>query len=522
MGRSLTPHCPGGCCPSQRGLFFPSSPVPCPPAPSRPSLWPSCCSRFCSGPQPDPRLVLGLGGWSRACRREEGSASPAQDPALPRRSRDPHPGAATPRSIPSSAGAAFPPGWGSPSYPIPPHPSPSHPIPSHLVPSHPIPHHTLPTALRDPPNRGTTDTPRGQMGAHPPGCAGRARGDPGESLTRLPGALGWPRRERGGPGRRGRRCPHQYMCRAAAGPQLRRAHSVWLCPASRPSLGTDPDIPCSWLFVLSADCWQAAGRSRSPRPGGPAGACSRPQHPAQAIAPPSALRRGGWRPALGQCARRPLKATLTSAVPVVPTAAAPPRSVLPHTLRSQPQLPAAGLCTGVRGTEPWALVALGTPGDTQQRIDPCQAASLHGNPKSPWGPGTGGVGQSPPGWRGRAASPGASARCREAWRAGACPGLSQTTQKPAGRRRLTHGRVLEAEISRSSAGADVAAAARARGLGAGQRARRCGGQTLRPGQAEDGELPRGGRHRGRAVEKPGPHTTTCGKRRRQGNPWAAF
>lgn len=43
------------------------------------------------------------------------------------------------------------------------------------------------------------------------------------------------------------------VCRAAAGSQLRHA---WLCPVSP---GTDPDIPCSWLFVLSANCWHAVG-----------------------------------------------------------------------------------------------------------------------------------------------------------------------------------------------------------------------------------------------------------------------
>lgn len=184
--------------------------------------------------------------------------------------------------------------------------------------------------------------------------------------------------------------------------------------------------------------------------------------------------------------------------------------------------PRCGASHGVRGTQPWALVALGTPGDTQQRTDPCQAASLQGSPKSPLAPCSGSVGQTPPGCWGRAASPGASACCWEAWRADACPGLSQTTQKPVGRRRLTHSRVLEAEISRSSAGADVAAAACARGLGTGQRARRFGGQTLWLGQAEDGELPRGGRRCGRAVEKPRPHTTTCGKRWHQGKSWAVF
>lgn len=171
-------------------------------------------------------------------------------------------------------------------------------------------------------------------------------------------------------------------------------------------------------------------------------------------------------------------------------------------------------------------MALGTAGDTQQRTDPlpgCQPPRKPQIPMGSWHQRHGADPPPPPGCQGRAASPGASARCREAWRAGACPSLSQTTQKPAGRRRLTHGRVLEAEISRSSAGADVvAAAARARGLNAGQRARRFRGQTLRPGQAEGGELPRGGRRCGRAAEKPGPHTATCGKRRRQGKSWAAF
>lgn len=46
-----------------------------------------------------------------------------------------------------------------------PHPVPPRLIPSRLILFHPVPHRTLPTARRDPPKRGTTDTPRGQAGS---------------------------------------------------------------------------------------------------------------------------------------------------------------------------------------------------------------------------------------------------------------------------------------------------------------------------------------------------------------------
>lgn len=161
--------------------------------------------------------------WSRGCKRE-GSAGPAPE----------EPGSASrcchPRSIPSCLPAGV---W---------LPIPSHPVSSHRASSCSIPSHTAPSPPRDvTPQRGEPQTP--PEGRRAPSCAGGAHRDrdPVGSLTRLPRA------------QTGAGCPQwpADVCRAAAGSQLRH---VWLCPVSP---GTDPGIPCSWLFVLSANCWHA-------------------------------------------------------------------------------------------------------------------------------------------------------------------------------------------------------------------------------------------------------------------------
>lgn len=180
------------------------------------------CSLFWS-----PRLVLCMCGWSRGCRLCPRGARICTQLLPPQK----HP------QLPSRRGVA-------------PHPVPPRLIPSRLILFHPVPHRTLPTARRDPPQRGEPQTPPG--GRRAPSCAGGAHRDPVGSLTRLP-------RAQTGAHPAGAGCPQwpADVCRAAAGSQLRH---VWLCPVSP---GTDPDIPCSWLFVLSANCWHAVAACRA-------------------------------------------------------------------------------------------------------------------------------------------------------------------------------------------------------------------------------------------------------------------
>ena len=285
-----------------------------------------------------------------------------------------------PRSIPSSAGAAFPPGWGSPS-----RPTLSHPIPSRLVPSHPAPH--PPHRATGPPKQGNHrhlpgadglpaarlrwQSPRGsRREPHPPPQRARAR-----RRVLAPEGAGWLQAQ--GPG--AARSSREDMCRAAAESQLRHAHGVRLCPASRPSPGTDPDIPCSWLFVLSANCWHAAaaGCSRHPCPGGPAGGCSRPQHLAWAISLPSGALPGRMKARARPVCREVPRKHPHLCDPRGPHAGEPRGFGCPSLQHAAPSPPVAipapccGALHGVRGIQPRASVALGTPGDTQQRTDPC-------------------------------------------------------------------------------------------------------------------------------------------------------
>lgn len=155
------------------------------------------------------------------------------------------------------------------------------------------------------------------------------------------------------------------------------------------------------------------------------------------------------------------EATLTSVVPTVPALAAPPAAP------SQSRLPTAGLCMGSGGHShglrwPWGHRGTAGRGQTPAKLptsketpNPCGLLVA-----AAWGraPQDGRAGLPAPGLLRAAGKPGEPAPV---------PARPRPPKNRRGRRRLTHGRVLEAEISRSSAGADVAAAARARGLAQG-------------------------------------------------------
>lgn len=123
---------------------------------------------------------------------------------------------------------------GEAPHPLPSRPTLSHPIPPRLVLSRPTPH--PPHHARTPPKQGNH--------RHPPGADGLPAGSC--------------------PRRLGGRVPS--CCWVSAETCVRRA----TLPGVVASPGTDQDIPCSWLFVLSANCWHsmAAGRSRPPGLGG--------------------------------------------------------------------------------------------------------------------------------------------------------------------------------------------------------------------------------------------------------------
>lgn len=166
MGPILNPALPRQLLPISTGAglsqFYLLLSFPCP------TTLPPWLSRC--GLQPDSQLVLGWGGWSRGCRRREGSAAPSSGPG-------PAPGSASRHHRPTEHPQQLPSRWGEAPCPTPPHP-----ILSCLVPSHVgllkqgNPRHLLGAdALAEP--RGSCREPRSPpWHAGADGCSPRAQG----------------------------------------------------------------------------------------------------------------------------------------------------------------------------------------------------------------------------------------------------------------------------------------------------------------------------------------------------------
>lgn len=284
--------------------------------------------------------------------------------------------------------------------------------------------------------------------------------------------------------------------------------------ALQPSPGTDPDIPCSWLFICKLLARHGRRAQPPSLPGDPAGGCSH----RSVWHGPSCRHRGSAGEGGGQGHREVPKGTLTSAVPTLGSTGALAATPVCAAPSAPAPIPAPRFAWGFGG-QPQALVASGTPGHTEQRTEPCQPPRKPQIPVGSWQrcwgqtPRDAGAGLPAPG----SAVPG-SRQSRRLSRL--VPDHPKTGGKAAPDSRPCFG----AEISRSPAGAAGAAAASARGLSIGQQSWRFGSRSLRPGQAVGGKVPWGwghhgdgdttgtgtpqGRgHRGWAVGPPGPCTT---------------
>lgn len=340
-------------------------------------------------PARPPALSRGRVLWSRGCRRG------GQDQTL-LSTRHCHELGSEPCGAPPGARSCLPAGA---RLLVPSRPVLSHPVPSSLIPSHP-------TAHSGTPHRENHRHGPGQVGsqhARSRPCWQRGRGRPRGAPSSPPAQRAAGTGTSADPGGQG-------TC-ASCGRVSANAHSARLLPGFAAVSGDDRAVPRSWLFVLSANRWHATAAGRS----GPA--CG-----------------GSWGDAGAAAVARNIPRS---------GGAGGTKSRAEMSPRKQPPL-----------RSPWSLhwgaqhpARCGGPGDTEQRPDPARLPASKEAPNPCGLPGK----PQPRGCRGRAASLGASTRCWEPWGAGACPGSPQTTQKTEGRSRLTHGRVLGAEISRPSA-----------------------------------------------------------------------